>query len=58
MSTLLSSFCRYTLNGRLDAEVREKLMPGMWEVVSVAQLNKEGIEAMFAGLGKSDAVGL
>ncbi|KAK3213799.1 hypothetical protein GRF29_28g1074746 [Pseudopithomyces chartarum] len=54
VSTLLSAFCRYTLNGRLNAEVREKLMPGMWEVVSVAQLNKESVEAMFAGLGKSE----
>ncbi|KAF1970598.1 hypothetical protein BU23DRAFT_537621 [Bimuria novae-zelandiae CBS 107.79] len=51
---LLSSFCRFTLYGRLDVEVREKLMPGIWEVVSVAQLNKETIDAMFAGLGKSE----
>ena len=54
VSTLLSSFCRFTLNGRLDAEVREKLMPGMWEVISVAQLNKDSIDAMFSGLGKSE----
>lgn len=51
---LLSSFCRFQLYGRLDAEVREKLMPGIWEVISVGQLNKEAIDAMFAGLGKSE----
>ncbi|KAL1605014.1 hypothetical protein SLS60_004557 [Paraconiothyrium brasiliense] len=51
---LLSSFCRFQLYGRLDAEVREKLMPGIWEILSIGQLNKEAIEAMFAGLGKSE----
>ncbi|KAJ4355601.1 uncharacterized protein N0V89_003621 [Didymosphaeria variabile] len=51
---LLSSFCRFQLYGRLDAEVREKLMPGIWELVSVGQLNKEAIDAMFAGLGRSE----
>ncbi|KAL5465746.1 hypothetical protein PMIN07_003885 [Paraphaeosphaeria minitans] len=51
---LLSSFCRFQLYGRLDAEVREKLMPGIWEVVTVGQLNKDAIDAMFAGLGKSE----
>jgi nucleolar pre-ribosomal-associated protein 2 len=51
---LLSSFCRFQLYGRLDAEVREKLMPGMWEVVGVGHLNKDAIDAMFAGLGKSE----
>ncbi|OAG03083.1 uncharacterized protein CC84DRAFT_1151409 [Paraphaeosphaeria sporulosa] len=51
---LLSSFCRFQLYGRLDAEVREKLMPGIWEIVSVGQLNKDAIDGMFAGLGKSE----
>ncbi|KAF2438964.1 hypothetical protein P171DRAFT_436338 [Karstenula rhodostoma CBS 690.94] len=51
---LLSSFCRFQLYGRLDAEVREKLMPGIWEIVSVGQLNKDAIDAMFAGLAKSE----
>lgn len=51
---LLSSFCRFQLYGRLDAEVREKLMPGIWEIVGVGQLNKDAIDAMFAGLGKSE----
>lgn len=51
---LLSSFCLFTLYGRLDADVRNKLMPGIWEVVSVGQMHKEGIDAMFAGLGKSE----
>ncbi|KAJ4290344.1 hypothetical protein N0V90_010560 [Kalmusia sp. IMI 367209] len=51
---LLSSFCRYQLYGRLEAEVREKLMPGIWDVIGVGQLDKDGIDAMFAGLGRSE----
>jgi nucleolar pre-ribosomal-associated protein 2 len=51
---LLASFCRYQLNGRLDQEVREKLMPGIWEVVSTASLHREGLDAMFAALGRSE----
>jgi nucleolar pre-ribosomal-associated protein 2 len=51
---LLASFCRYQLGGRLDQEVREKLMPGIWEVVGTASLHREGLDAMFAGLGRSE----
>ncbi|KAG9191235.1 hypothetical protein G6011_09323 [Alternaria panax] len=51
---LLASFCRYQLNGRLDQRVREKLMPGIWEVVGTASLHREGLDAMFAGLGRSE----
>jgi nucleolar pre-ribosomal-associated protein 2 len=51
---LLASFCRYQLNGRLDQGVREKLMPGIWEVVGTASLHREGLDAMFAGLGRSE----
>lgn len=51
---LLSSLCRYQLYGRLDAEVRSKLMPGVWDVIALGQLDKEGIDAMFAGLGRSE----
>ncbi|KAF1943741.1 hypothetical protein EJ02DRAFT_372878 [Clathrospora elynae] len=51
---LLASFCRYQLNGRLDQGVREKLMPGLWEVVGTASLHREGLDAMFSGLGRSE----
>lgn len=51
---LLASFCRYQLSGRLDASVKEKLMPGVWEVVGTAGLHKEVLDAMFAGLGRSE----
>ena len=51
---LLASFCRYQLNGRLDQGVREKLMPGIWEVLGTASLHREGLDAMFAGLGRSE----
>lgn len=50
----LASFCRFQLSGRLDAGVREKLMPGIWEVVGTAGLHKEALDAMFAGLGRSE----
>jgi nucleolar pre-ribosomal-associated protein 2 len=51
---LLASFCRYQLGGRLDQGVREKLMPGIWEIVGTASLHREGLNAMFAGLGRSE----
>ena len=51
---LLASFCRFQLAGRLDPVVRVKLMPGIWEVVGTASLHKEGLDAMFAGLGRSE----
>ncbi|KAJ5020399.1 Urb2/Npa2 family-domain-containing protein [Bipolaris maydis] len=51
---LLASFCRFQLNGRLDHNMREKLMPGIWEVVGTASLHRETLDAMFAGLGRSE----
>jgi nucleolar pre-ribosomal-associated protein 2 len=51
---LLASFCRYQLSGRLDPAVRVKLMPGIWDVISTASLHKEELDAMFAGLGRSE----
>lgn len=51
---LLASFCRFQLSGWLEAGVREKVMPGVWEVVRTASLSKEGLDAMFAGLGRSE----
>jgi nucleolar pre-ribosomal-associated protein 2 len=51
---LLASFCRFQLSGRLLPEVRVKLMPGLWEVVGTASLHKERIDAMFAGLSRSE----
>lgn len=51
---LLASYSRFQLSGRLDADVREKLMPGMWEVVGAASLSRDGLDAMFAGLGRSE----
>jgi nucleolar pre-ribosomal-associated protein 2 len=50
---LLASFCRFQLNGRLDSGVREKLMPGLWEVVGTAEMDRDALQAMFAGLDKS-----
>ncbi|KAH7377764.1 Urb2/Npa2 family-domain-containing protein [Pyrenochaeta sp. MPI-SDFR-AT-0127] len=51
---LLASFCRFQLHGRLEPSVKEKLMPGIWEVVGTASLHKEALDAMFAGLGRSE----
>jgi nucleolar pre-ribosomal-associated protein 2 len=51
---LLSSFCRYQLSGKLEAGVRDKVMPGIWEVVGTASLSRDGLDAMFAGLGRSE----
>jgi nucleolar pre-ribosomal-associated protein 2 len=51
---LLASFCRFQLSGRLEQDVRKKLMPGIMEVVGTAALDREGLDAMFAGLGKSE----
>jgi nucleolar pre-ribosomal-associated protein 2 len=51
---LLASFCRFQLSGRLLPAVRVKLMPGLWEVVGTASLHKEGLDAMFAGLSRSE----
>ncbi|UPX15001.1 uncharacterized protein EKO05_0005469 [Ascochyta rabiei] len=51
---LLASYCRFQLSGRLEAGVREKVMPGIWEVVGTASLSRDGLDAMFAGLGKSE----
>ncbi|KAH8702774.1 Urb2/Npa2 family-domain-containing protein [Phaeosphaeriaceae sp. PMI808] len=51
---LLASFCRFQLFGRLAPAVRAKLLPGVWEVVSIAILDKEGLDAMFAGLNRSE----
>jgi nucleolar pre-ribosomal-associated protein 2 len=50
---LLGSFCRFQLGGRLEPEVRLKLMPGLWEVVTVASMDRSALDAMFAGLDKS-----
>ncbi|KAF2264820.1 hypothetical protein CC78DRAFT_568059 [Lojkania enalia] len=47
---LLASFCRFCLSGRLDGAVRPKLMSGVWEVVSVAGLDKEVLDAMYVGM--------
>jgi nucleolar pre-ribosomal-associated protein 2 len=51
---LLASFARFQLGGRLAAAVREKLIPGIWEVVGTASLSRDGLDAMFAGLGRSE----
>lgn len=51
---LLASFARYQLNGRLEPKVREKVMSGIWEVVGTASLSRDGLDAMFAGLGRSE----
>jgi nucleolar pre-ribosomal-associated protein 2 len=48
----LGSFCRFTLNGRLEPGVRDKLMLGLWECVGVARLDREALDALFAGLDK------
>jgi nucleolar pre-ribosomal-associated protein 2 len=50
----LASLCRFQLSGRLLPAVRTKLMPGLWEVVGTASLHKEGLDAMFAGLSRSE----
>ncbi|KAF2743574.1 hypothetical protein M011DRAFT_451135 [Sporormia fimetaria CBS 119925] len=50
---LLASFCRFQLGGRLDSGVRQKLMPGIWEVIGTAELDKENLQAMFSGLDRS-----
>jgi nucleolar pre-ribosomal-associated protein 2 len=50
---LLATLCRFQLNGRLESGVRKKLMPGIWEVVGTAEMDKEALQAMYAGLDKS-----
>ncbi|KAH9871335.1 hypothetical protein IAQ61_005514 [Plenodomus lingam] len=51
---LLTAYCRFQLSGRLEASVREKLAPGWAEVLGTAALRREGLAAMFAGLGRSE----
>jgi nucleolar pre-ribosomal-associated protein 2 len=51
---LLASLCRFQLTGRLLPAVRAKLMPGLWEVVGTASLHKDELDAMFAGLSRSE----
>lgn len=51
---LLASYSRFQLSGRLEPSVREKVTPGIWEVVGTASLSRDGLDAMFAGLGKSE----
>ncbi|KAF2126571.1 hypothetical protein P153DRAFT_433697 [Dothidotthia symphoricarpi CBS 119687] len=51
---LLAAFCKFQLGGRLEAGVREKLMPGVWEAVGTAGVHREGLDAMFAGMGRSE----
>jgi nucleolar pre-ribosomal-associated protein 2 len=50
----IASFCRFQLSGRLLPAVRTKLMPGLWEVIGTASLHKESLDAMFAGLSRSE----
>lgn len=51
---LLASLCRFQLSGRLLPAVRAKLMPGLWEVVGTASMHKDELDAMFAGLSRSE----
>lgn len=51
---LLASYSRFQLSGRMEPSVREKVMPGIWEVVGTASLSRDGLDAMFAGLGRSE----
>ncbi|KAF1924174.1 uncharacterized protein M421DRAFT_425005 [Didymella exigua CBS 183.55] len=51
---LLASYSRFQLGGRVEPDVREKLMPGIWEVVGTASLSRDGLNAMFAGLRRSE----
>ena len=34
--------------------MRLELLPGIWELVSVASVEREALDAMFAGLGQSE----
>ncbi|KAF2681798.1 hypothetical protein K458DRAFT_489234 [Lentithecium fluviatile CBS 122367] len=54
MYPLLSSYCRFQLYGRLEPQVRENLMAGIWEVVGVGCLDRASLDSMFSGLGKSE----
>jgi len=51
---LLSSYCRFQLYGRLEPQVRGKLMAGIWDVVGVGSMDRASLDSMFAGLGKSE----
>jgi nucleolar pre-ribosomal-associated protein 2 len=51
---LLASYCRFQLAGRLEPAVRDKVMPGIWEVVGTASLSRDTLDAMFGGLGRSE----
>ncbi|KAF2794802.1 hypothetical protein K505DRAFT_274481, partial [Melanomma pulvis-pyrius CBS 109.77] len=50
---LLGSFCRFQLSGRLEPEVRKKLMVGIWEVVDVAGMDRPALNGLFAGLDRA-----
>ncbi|PSN66089.1 hypothetical protein BS50DRAFT_677372 [Corynespora cassiicola Philippines] len=50
---LLSSYSRFQLNGRLEPEVRAKLIAGIMEAVGLAATNKSFLDAMFAGMDRS-----
>jgi len=47
---LLSFFCKCQLSGRLEPEVRERLMQGMWEVMDMARLDMGALRGMSAGM--------
>ncbi|KAF2011237.1 hypothetical protein BU24DRAFT_376282 [Aaosphaeria arxii CBS 175.79] len=50
---LLASFCRFSLSGRLEPNVRDKLIPGLWDTISVADMDRDTLQAMFTGLDRA-----
>jgi len=51
MPTLIAAFCKNMLSGRLEPEVRERLVPGLWSALDCT--DKEGLRAMSAGMDNS-----
>ncbi|KAF2199222.1 hypothetical protein GQ43DRAFT_376773 [Delitschia confertaspora ATCC 74209] len=53
LTPLISFFCKMQLSGRLEPDVREKLMPGFWEVFEVSSMDMEGLRGMNAGMDEA-----
>jgi nucleolar pre-ribosomal-associated protein 2 len=53
LPAFLSYFSKCFLSGRLDPSVREKLMPGIWEVLEVARLDMDALYGMNAGMDEA-----
>jgi len=49
---LLTYYCCLQLNGKLSADVKDALRPGLWTMMDVVDMNT--MRAMNAGMGKDE----